>query len=256
MAEKKAAKEPKAAEKKPIEKKPVAKPAEKKPAEAPKEAEKPKEEPKLEVKPAPKAKPKSNVLLFNKWDVSEVRVNDRGLHKYVNISPIIVPRTGGRWTTNPKDKKKIPLVERFMNRLMIPGHRGKKHKLTSGHCSGNTQAIYLATKKAFERIEQKTKKNPLQVLVDAVTNAALLEEIAAYRMGGMIARKSVTVSPQRRYDLALRHLTQGIYKVNFKSKRPFENVIADELIAASNSDPKSFAIQEKQRIEKEAEGAR
>jgi ribosomal protein S7 len=33
-------------------------------------------------------------------------------------------------------------------------------------------------------------------------------------------------------------------------------VIADELIAASNNDPKSFAVSERNRMEKEAEGAR
>jgi small subunit ribosomal protein S7 len=203
-----------------------------------------------------KKRPKYKALLFNKWDVSEVKVNDPGLRMYVNIEPIIVPRTGGKFTANPIHKHKQPLVERFMNKLMVPGHRGKKHKITSGKCSGNAHNIYLATRKAFERIEEKTKKNPLQVLVDALENAALLEEIAAYRMGGMIARKAVTVSALRRYDLALRHMAQGIYKTNFKSKRPLANVIADEIMAAAANDPKNFAIQERMRIEKEAEGAR
>ncbi len=264
MADKKAEKETKPEKKQekavnmPAKKREGPKPAVKPKAEVPKEEKRP--EPKRPEargeRPAPRPRPKYKALLFNRWDVSDVKVNDLGLQKYLNLDPVIVPRTGGRNTTNPIHKKKIPLVERFMNRLMVPGHRGKKHKLTSGHCSGNTQLIYMATKRAFERIEQKSKKNPLQVLVEAVENAALLEEIAAYRMGGMIARKAVTVSPQRRYDLALRHLTQGIYKVNFKSKRPLENVIADELMLAANNDPKSFSIQEKQRIEKEAEGAR
>jgi ribosomal protein S7 len=37
---------------------------------------------------------------------------------------------------------------------------------------------------------------------------------------------------------------------------PLPEVIASEILAASNGDSKSFAIQERNRIEKEAEGAR
>ena len=96
----------------------------------------------------------------------------------------------------------------------------------------------------------------VQVLVKAVENSALLEEVASYRLGGIIARNSVITSPQRRLDLALRHLTQGIHRSSFRNRKSLSEVIADELIAASENDPKSFAILERNRIEKEAEGAR
>ena len=197
----------------------------------------------------------TKLLLFNKWDLSGVVVSDAGLKKYVNLTPIIVPRTYGRFASG-FDKNRMSIVERFINKLMVPGHRGKKHKITSGRCPASTNAIYLSVKKAFEMIEGRTKQNPVQVLVKAIENSATLEEIAAYRLGGIIARQAVTTSPQRRVDLALRHLTQGIYKSCFKSRKPAAEVIADELIAASSGDPKSFAIQERNRIEREAEGAR
>ncbi len=196
------------------------------------------------------------ILLFNKWDLSEVKVEDVGLKRYINLDPVIVPRTHGRYSTLSLNKRKMNIVERFMNKLMVPGHRGKKHKLTSGRCCGNYATIYKATKKAFDIIYEKTKKNPVQVLVKAIENSAVLEEIAAYRLGGIIARRAVITSPQRRVDVALRHLTQGIYKENFKSKKKFEESIAEEIIAAYNNDKKSFAISERMRIEKEAEGAR
>ncbi|MCK4497138.1 MAG: 30S ribosomal protein S7 [Candidatus Aenigmarchaeota archaeon] len=196
------------------------------------------------------------LLLFNRWDMSEVKVEDPGLKNHINLDPILIPRTGGRFATKPFQKDKVSIVERLMNKLMVSGHRGKKHKLTSGHQAGNIQALYKIMKKAFEIIEKRTKKNPVQVLVNAIENAALLEEVASYRLGGIIARSSVVVSPQRRVDLALRHVSQGIQKASFKTKKSLAEVISDELISASNNDSKSFAIQERNRIEREAEGAR
>jgi small subunit ribosomal protein S7 len=139
---------------------------------------------------------------------------------------------------------------------MVPGHKGKKHKYTSGRCPASNQAIMKALIASFEIIEKKTNKNPVQVLVNAIENAALREEIAAYRMGGSIARQAVTIAPRRRLDLALRHLTQGIYKAKFNRKGQLAGIIAEELITAASNDPKSFAVQERNRAEKEAEGAR
>jgi len=196
------------------------------------------------------------ILLFNRWDLSGAEVRDLGLKRYINTTPIIVPHTAGRYGTTQIHKNKISIVERFMKRLMVPGHRGKKHKITSGHCTASTNAIYLAVKEAFDIIEKKTKKNPVQVLVSAIENSAMIEEIASYRLGGIIARQSVSVSPQRRLDLALRYLTQGIYHTGFGKKGRLAQGIADELIAAAGNDPKSHAVREKIRIEKEAEGAR
>jgi len=196
------------------------------------------------------------IKMFGRWDTSEVRIEDAGLKNYINIKPVVVPRTGGRWATKPFHKNDMSIVERFMNKLMTPGHRGKRHKLTSGRCTASTQAIYLSVKKAFEIIENKTKQNPVQVLVKAVENSALLEEIASYRMGGIIARQAIIVSPQRRLDISLKHLAQGIYKTSFQNKKSLSEVIAEELMAAAENDPKSFAVSERNRIEREAEGAR
>ncbi len=197
-----------------------------------------------------------DILLFNRWDMADVRVSDMGLRNQINLSPVIVPRSCGKFYGYEASGGKINVVERFINKLMVDGHRGKKHKLTSGHHVGNTEVLYNSIKGAFEIIEKRTKKNPVQVLVQAIENTALLEEVASYRMGGIIARNAVITSPQRRMDLALRHLTQGIYKTAFRNRKPLSEVIAEELIAASNNDSKSFAVMERNRIEKEAEGAR
>lgn len=196
------------------------------------------------------------ILLFNRWDLSEVKVEDIGLKNHINLKPVLIPRTGGRYATKPFHKDKMNIVERLINKLMVSGHRGKKHKLTSNHQIGNTTGLYKSMKEAFEIIEKKKKTNPVQVLVRAIENAALLEEVASYRLGGIIARSSVVVSPQRRIDLALRHMSQGMQKASFKVNKSLGQVIAGELILAADNDPKAYSIQERNRIEREAEGAR
>ena len=197
-----------------------------------------------------------NMLLFGKYDSSTVTISDEGLKRHINIKPILVPRTYGRFGTVPFKKSGMNIVERFMNKLMVPGHRGKRHKLTSDRCPASSNAIYLSIKDAFAIIEEKTKENPVQILVRAIENSAFMEEIAAYRMGSIIARQAVTASPQRRLDVALKLIAQGIYKTSFKNKKPLSRVIAEELIAAANNDVKSFSISERNRIEREAEGSR
>ncbi len=194
------------------------------------------------------------ILIFGKWS-PDVEIKDLGLKRYINLKPVIIPKSCGRWIPN-LHKEKVNVIERFINKLIVPGHRGRRHKITSGHCTANTQMVLSAVKRAFELIEEKTKSNPIQIFVNAIENAALYEEIVAYRLGGIIARKAVVVSPQRRLDVALRHLAQGVYSATFNTKKKLAEAIADELLAAHNNDSKCFAIRERQRLEKEAEGAR
>ncbi len=194
-------------------------------------------------------------LLFNRWETN-VEVSDPSLKRYINLKPFIVPKTSGRFSTSSIRKTDISIVERFINKLAVPGHRGKKHKLTSGHATGRYNLIYRSVKEAFEIIERKTKKNPLQFLVNAVQNAAPLEEVVGYRLGGIIARKAVVTSPQRRLDVSLRMIAQDIFSKSFKSRKSFAQTIADELIEIASNDQRNNVIRERMRTEREAEGAR
>ncbi len=196
------------------------------------------------------------LLLFNRWNLEDVEVKDPGLKDHINLTPCVIPRTCGKYSPVEFQKNRLNIVERFVNKLRVPGHRGKKHKLTSGHCTTHTFTLYNHVIKAFEIIEKKTGKNPIAVLVRAIENSAPVEEVASYRLGGIIARSAVIITPERRVDLALRHLAQGIYKSSFSNRKPLYEVIAEELLTAYNNDPKSFAISEKNRLEREAEGAR
>jgi small subunit ribosomal protein S7 len=195
--------------------------------------------------------------IFDRWSTEGIIVNDIGLRRYINLSSVIIPKTGGRLAKQQFYKSKMTIVERLITKLMIPGHRGKKHVITSGKNVGKYFTNYKTVKQTFEKIEQITKMNPIEVLVRAIENSALREEIAAYQVGGIIVRRAVITSPQRRVDLSLRMLVQAAYRKSFGKKENIVDALTNEIIAAHNNDAsKSEGIKEKERTEKEAEGAR
>jgi len=195
-----------------------------------------------------------SVKLFNKWD-SNVTVNDPGLKRYINLKPKILPRSAGIFRQQ-FHKSYAHIVERLALHLMTSGHSSKKHKITSGHFGGGFQTAMKIVEKAFDTIEQKTKKNPVEVFVRAIENASLCEEITAYQVGGIIARQAVITSPQRRVDKTLRLFSQAAYKSSFNKKINTASALAEEIMYGYENSNKSFAIKEKERIEQEAAGAR
>ncbi len=196
------------------------------------------------------------LLTMGRWDASEVEVEDDGLVRYINLDNILAPRSKGRHTERQFYKADVPIVERLMTRLQVAGHRGKKHYITSGHNTGSAESIWNMIEEAFEIIEDETGENPIQVLVNGIENSAPAEEVVTYQRGGARARKAVLVSPQRRVDLALRLLGQGAYEKRLAEGNDAANVLANEIILAANGDDDARCVREKQRREREAEGAR
>jgi len=197
------------------------------------------------------------IKIFDRWSVKDIKIEDKGLERYINLKPVIVPRSGGRYAKQQMHKSKMNIVERLMNKLQVPGHRSKKHMITSGKAVGKTNIHYKIVKAVFEKVEQQTKKNPIEVLTKAIENAALREEITQYQVGGIMVRRAVITSPQRRVDLALSNLVQAAYRKSFGKKDTMVDALSNEILGAYNKDAqKSEAIKEKERIEREAEGAR
>lgn len=195
------------------------------------------------------------IKIFGIWDTSNIEVRDPGLKAYICLKPVYVPHTCGRHT-EPFGKSKVNVVERLINKLMSTGHEGKKHKRTSGRNCGKKHLTYNIVKEAFRIIEKRTKKNPIQVLVDALINAAPREETTRIKYGGIAYHQSVDVSPQRRLDLALRFITIGAAKSAFRSKKSIEEALADEIISAARYDIKCYSIAKKEEIERIAKAAR
>jgi len=192
--------------------------------------------------PAPKP---SGVLMFGRYDVSAVSVRDVGMARYIDISAVAVPHTGGKHTNKPFAKAKMSIVERLINGMMrTEVFTGKKLK------------SYKAVEQSFEIIQNKTKGNPLQALVDAIVNTAPREEVTRLQYGGISVPKAVDVAPARRVDLAIRYICTGSLEQSHKSKKPIEECLADEIISAAKNDINCFSVGKKEEIERVAASAR
>ncbi|HLD05542.1 MAG TPA: 30S ribosomal protein S7 [Candidatus Nanoarchaeia archaeon] len=196
------------------------------------------------------------VLAFNKWDCSAIKVDDPGLQNYITLEPKIVPKTGGRYAQNRFHKSKLFIVERLINRIMVPGHKGKKHFKSSGRCTGKAMSAYNLVQKAFEIIEQKLKKNPIEVFVKALENAAPREEIVTIEYGGARYPKAVEMAPQRRIDIVIKLMIQGSYQKSFNHKKKAHECLADEIINAYQVSQDSTAIAKKLELERQADSSR
>jgi small subunit ribosomal protein S7 len=182
--------------------------------------------------------------IFGKWD-TKVEVTDPSLKKYISLTPIYLPHSGGRYANKRFGKSKMSLVERLANMMMRKG-RNKGKKLMS----------LSIVKTALELVELRANQNPLQVLVKAIENAAPREETTRIMYGGIVYYVAVDISPQRRIDLALRHISMGAYEASFNKVKPIEESLADEIIYAYQGDTKSFAIRKKDEIERIALSSR
>ncbi|MCJ7517846.1 MAG: 30S ribosomal protein S7 [Methanomassiliicoccales archaeon] len=185
------------------------------------------------------------VLLFGKYEMTDIAIRDGGLAKYMDLTPTAVPHSGGKHANRWFGKAKVSIVERLINNMMrTENFTGKKLK------------AYRAVKEAFGIIAEKTKKNPVQVLVAALENAAPREEITRLQFGGISVPKAVDISPSRRLDIAIRNITKGAVQASFKGKKSIEECLADELVLASKGDMNSFSVAKKEELERVASSAR
>jgi len=127
----------------------------------------------------------------------------------------------------------------LVNSLMRPGKNAAK----------KIRAINVV-KNAFEIIHLRTGRNPIEVLVKSVENAAPCEDTTRISFGGIVYHMSVDIAPQRRVDLALRLLCEGVRQKTFSNPITLEELLADELILASNKDVKSYAVSKRYEMER------
>ena len=206
----------------------------------------------------PKEQPAFYFKAFGRWDTKDIVVQDPGLKRYISLRPVLVPFTAGRLTEKQFWKSKKPIIERLANRIMVPGHKRKKHFRTSGPISGKKHIAYKIVKETFEIIEKRTKKNPIEVFVKAIETGAPREGITTIEYGGVAYPKAVDMSPQKRIDLVLRWFTQSAYHsaASSKSKNPVAKALAEEIIATYNNDNKATVISRKIEVERQAQSSR
>lgn len=199
---------------------------------------------------------KDEIKVFDRWVVEKITIEDPGLINYINLDPKIVPKTGGKNIGTRFHKSKTFIVERFMNKMMVPGHKSKKHYRTSYHCTGKGHNVYSLMEETLSKVEEKVKENPIMVLVKAIENAAPREEIVTIEYGGARYPKAVECAPQRRVDIAMRLMVQGAYHKAFNTKKLSADALAQEIIDAYNLSLNSNAIAKKNEVERQADSSR
>ena len=109
------------------------------------------------------------------------------------------------------------LVTRLINSIMLDGKKGVAQKIVYG---------------AFEIVQQKTGKEPLEVFEQALENIMPLLEVKARRVGGATYQVPMEVRPERRQTLGLRWLTT--YARN-RSEKTMRERLAGEITDAVNN---------------------
>ncbi len=133
----------------------------------------------------------------------------------------------------PDPKFNDVTVSRFINSIMYDGKK-----------SNARYVVY----KAFDIIEDRTKKNGLEVFKKAINNTQPVIEVRSRRVGGATYQVPTEVRSERRTALAMRWIKTYARARNEKS---MSLKLASELIAASNNE--GSAVKKKEDTHKMAE---
>ena len=133
----------------------------------------------------------------------------------------------------PDPKFKDLVLSKFMNNLMFDGKKSVSEKIVYG---------------AFDEIENKMKRPPLEVFHEALDNIKPSVEVRSRRVGGATYQVPVEVRPQRREALAIRWLIKASRDRNEKTMK---DRLASELIDAVNT--RGSAVKKKEDTHKMAE---
>ncbi len=108
------------------------------------------------------------------------------------------------------------LVTRLVNNIMLDGKKGVAQKIVYG---------------AFNIVQEKTGKEPLEVFEQAMENVMPSLEVKARRVGGSTYQVPIEVRPERRQTLGLRWLTTY---ARTRSERTMQERLAGEILDAVN----------------------
>jgi small subunit ribosomal protein S7 len=107
-------------------------------------------------------------------------------------------------------------VQLFINKLMKSGKKSTAERVVYG---------------AFDRIQNQTNRDPLDVFQQAMRNATPVLEVKPRRVGGATYQVPVEIRPDRRIALAMRWLLNASRSRNGRS---MSEKLAAELLDASN----------------------
>jgi small subunit ribosomal protein S7 len=138
--------------------------------------------------------------------------------------------------TPPDIRYNNAMVQAFINRLMRKGKR-----------STATRVVY----DAFDLIEARAKRQPVEVFEQALRNVSPVLEVKPRRVGGATYQVPVEVSQERRLSLAYRWVLAA---AKARSGKSMAEKLAGELIDAANN--AGAAIKRKEETHRMAEANR
>jgi small subunit ribosomal protein S7 len=124
-------------------------------------------------------------------------------------------------------------VAKFVNVLMLSGKKSVAENI-----------IY----NAFDHIQAKSSKNPLEVFSLALSNCRPLIEVKSRRVGGANYQVPVEVRPVRRTALSMRWLREA---ANKRSEKSMPQRLGGELLEASEG--RGGAIKKRDEVHRMAE---
>ena len=108
------------------------------------------------------------------------------------------------------------VVTRLVNNIMLDGKKGVAQKIVYG---------------AFNIIQEKTGKDPIETFEAAMENVMPVLEVKARRIGGATYQVPLEVRPERRQTLGLRWITAF---ARARSERTMKERLAAEIMDAAN----------------------
>jgi small subunit ribosomal protein S7 len=124
-------------------------------------------------------------------------------------------------------------VAKFMNVLMLSGKKSVAERIVYG---------------AFEQIQTKGGKDPLEVFTTALNNVKPVVEVKSRRVGGANYQVPVEVRPSRRMALAMRWLREAAKK---RSEKSMALRLAGELAEAAEG--RGGAMKKRDEVHRMAE---
>lgn len=125
------------------------------------------------------------------------------------------------------------VVSKLINNVMQGGKKGVAQSIVYG---------------AFEMVQEKSGKDPVEVFEAALNNIMPTLEVKARRVGGSNYQVPIEVRPERRQTLGLRWLLVAVEKRNEKYAR---ERLANELLDAANGT--GAAVKKREDVHKMAE---
>jgi len=190
--------------------------------------------------------------------MDELTIQDPTLRDQMDLTPKWLPHTLGRYQKKRFRKIRCPIVERFINCLMMHGRNSGKKLHALSIMRQTLEIIEVMDPFAGDESEEVKKRfsNPVQVLIQALELGGPREDSTRVGSAGVVRRQAVDVSPLRRINQAMALVISGARRNAFRNVKSLAECLADEIILCALNSPNSYAIKKKTEIERVASSNR